>query len=31
VCGPPALVAEIPQILGELGVPRERIRTEEWT
>lgn len=31
VCGPPALVQEIPQILGELGVPRERIRTEEWT
>src|SRR5262249_42610097 len=30
VCGPPALVQEIPQILGELGVPRERIRTEEW-
>jgi len=31
VCGPPALVAEIPQILEELGVPRERIMTEEWT
>lgn len=31
VCGPPALVQEIPQILGELGVPRARIRTEEWT
>ena len=31
VCGPPALVQEIPQILGELGVPRERIKTEEWT
>ena len=30
VCGPPALVQEIPQLLGELGVPRERIRTEEW-
>jgi NAD(P)H-flavin reductase len=31
VCGPPALVQEIPQILEELGVPRERVRTEEWT
>lgn len=31
VCGPPALVQEIPEILGTLGVPRERIRTEEWT
>jgi glycine betaine catabolism B len=30
VCGPPALVQEIPQFLDELGVPRERIRTEEW-
>ena len=30
VCGPPALVQEIPQILGELGVAKERIRTEEW-
>ena len=30
VCGPPALVAEIPQLLVDLGVPRERIRTEEW-
>jgi ferredoxin-NADP reductase len=30
VCGPPALVLEIPQFLEELGVPRERIRTEEW-
>jgi ferredoxin-NADP reductase len=30
VCGPPALVQEIPQLLEELGVPRERIRTEEW-
>lgn len=30
VCGPPALVADIPRALQELGVPRERIRTEEW-
>jgi ferredoxin-NADP reductase len=31
VCGPPALVEEIPKFLEELGVPRERIKTEEWT
>jgi ferredoxin-NADP reductase len=30
VCGPPALVDEIPRALEELGVPRQRIRTEEW-
>lgn len=30
VCGPPALVEEIPKALQELGVPRSRIRTEEW-
>lgn len=30
VCGPPALVQEIPQFLEELGVPRERIKKEEW-
>jgi len=30
VCGPPALVEEIPKILEDLGVPRERIKTEEW-
>jgi ferredoxin-NADP reductase len=30
VCGPPALVHEIPQMLVDLGVPRERIKTEEW-
>jgi NAD(P)H-flavin reductase len=30
VCGPPALVQEIPQMLVDLGVPRERIKTEEW-
>lgn len=31
VCGPPALVEEIPRALEELGVPRHRIRTEEFT
>jgi NAD(P)H-flavin reductase len=30
VCGPPALVEEIPQMLVDLGVPRERIKTEAW-
>lgn len=30
VCGPPALVDEIPRALEALGVPRERIRREEW-
>ncbi len=30
VCGPRDFVAKIPQTLAELGVPRERIRTEEW-
>jgi len=30
VCGPPALVAEMPKLLEELGVPRHRIRLEEW-
>jgi ferredoxin-NADP reductase len=30
VCGPPALVQEIPRTLEDLGVPRQRIRTEEW-
>jgi ferredoxin-NADP reductase len=30
VCGPPSLVDEIPRLLGELGVSRERIRLEEW-
>ena len=31
VCGPPALVQEIPRLLEELGVPRQRIKKEEWT
>ena len=30
VCGPPALVEEIPKLLEELGVPRTRVRIEEW-
>jgi ferredoxin-NADP reductase len=31
VCGPPALVADIPKLLGELGVESARVRVEEWT
>jgi NAD(P)H-flavin reductase len=30
VCGPAAMVDEIPRILTELGVPPEKIRIEEW-
>jgi glycine betaine catabolism B len=30
VCGPPALVDEMPKILKDLGIPRTRIRVEEW-
>ncbi len=30
ICGPPALVDEMPNILAELGIPRERIKIEEW-
>jgi NAD(P)H-flavin reductase len=30
VCGPPALVAEMPAHLTELGITRDRIRIEEW-
>ena len=30
VCGPPALVQEMPGTLQSLGVSRERIRVEEW-
>jgi NAD(P)H-flavin reductase len=30
VCGPPALVDEMPRILAEMGIPRERIKIEEW-
>ena len=31
VCGPPALVDEMPKLLEELGIARERIKIEEWT
>jgi len=30
VCGPPALVDEMPKILTDLGIPQTRIRVEEW-
>jgi glycine betaine catabolism B len=30
ICGPPALVDEMPKILADLGIPRERIKIEEW-
>ena len=30
VCGPPALVDEMPKILSDLGIPRTRIRIEQW-
>ena len=30
ICGPPLLVQDMLGALGELGVARERIRTEEW-
>jgi len=30
VCGPPALVDEMPKILTDIGIPRERIKIEEW-
>jgi NAD(P)H-flavin reductase len=30
VCGPPALVDEMPRILTDLGIPRQRIKIEEW-
>jgi len=30
ICGPPALVDEMPKILTDLGIPRTRIRIEEW-
>lgn len=31
VCGPRALVDEVPKLLHDLGVARGRIRIEEWT
>ena len=30
ICGPPALVDEMPKILADLGIPPERIKIEEW-
>jgi ferredoxin-NADP reductase len=30
ICGPPALVEEMPRLLDELGIPQDRIRIEEW-
>jgi ferredoxin-NADP reductase len=30
VCGPPTLVDEMPKLLADLGIPRERIRMEAW-
>jgi len=30
VCGPAALVHEVPRMLEEIGVPSDRIRIEEW-
>ena len=30
ICGPPALVDEMPRILAELGIPPQRIKIEEW-
>ncbi len=30
VCGPPALVEEMPRVLEALGVSRDRVRIEEW-
>ena len=30
ICGPAAMVDEMPKLVEELGVPRRRIRIEEW-
>jgi len=30
VCGPAAMVDEMPPVLQEMGIPRERIKVEEW-
>lgn len=30
VCGPAAMVADVPPMLEEIGVPRTRIRLEDW-
>jgi ferredoxin-NADP reductase len=31
ICGPPALVDDMPRLLGELGIAGHRVRIEEWT
>lgn len=31
VCGPQALVEEMPRVLQSLGIPSERVLTERWT
>jgi ferredoxin-NADP reductase len=31
VCGPPDLVRDVPLLLADLGVARQRVRVEEWT
>lgn len=30
ICGPPAMVAELPPALVSLGLPRDRVRTDDW-
>ena len=30
ICGPAAMVDEMPRVLQEIGIPRARIRIEEW-
>jgi len=30
ICGPPAMVTELPRTLVSLGLSRDRIRTEHW-
>jgi ferredoxin-NADP reductase len=30
ICGPPAMVADLPKALVSLGLPRRQIRTEDW-
>ncbi len=30
ICGPPALVEEMPKVLLSLGVAPDRVRVEEW-
>jgi ferredoxin-NADP reductase len=30
VCGPPAMVSDLTAALGDIGLPRQHIRTEQW-